>query len=80
MLLAPLRLRILDLDEAQIPPTPDEDAIEDGETFEANALAKARYFAARIGKRPVIADDSGLCVRALGGAPGVRSRRFAGVD
>lgn len=79
-LLVPLGMRILDLEEAQIPPTPDEDAIEDGDTFEANALAKARYFAARVGNRSVIADDSGLCVRALGGAPGVRSRRFAGVD
>ena len=77
-LLAPLSATLVDLDAAGIAPDPAEDAIEDGETFEANALAKARYFAARSGGRPVIADDSGLCVAALGGAPGVRSRRYAG--
>lgn len=79
-LLAPLGVRVLDLRDAGIPPDPAEDAVEDGETFEANALAKARYFAARSAGRPVLADDSGLCVAALGGAPGVRSRRYAGVD
>jgi XTP/dITP diphosphohydrolase len=47
------------------------------ETFAENALAKARYFAARTGTL-VLADDSGLCVDALGGAPGVRSKRFSG--
>lgn len=45
-------------------------------TFVENALAKARH-AAREGQGPAIADDSGLCVRALGGAPGVRSARYA---
>jgi XTP/dITP diphosphohydrolase len=45
-------------------------------TFVENALAKARH-AALIGNSAAIADDSGLCVRALGGAPGVRSARFA---
>src|SRR5574343_905733 len=45
-------------------------------TFVENALAKARH-AAREGGGPAIADDSGLCVRALGGAPGVRSARYA---
>lgn len=59
-----------------IPETPEEDRIEGFETFEANALAKARYFAARTGE-VTLADDSGICVDALGGAPGVRSRRFA---
>src|SRR5512144_2773279 len=51
------------------------DPREDGETFLANALGKA---AALYGTahRPVIADDSGLCVEALGGAPGVLSNRF----
>jgi XTP/dITP diphosphohydrolase len=45
-------------------------------TFVENALAKARH-AAREGQGPAIADDSGLCVNALGGAPGVRSARYA---
>ena len=44
--------------------------------FVENALAKARH-AAREGQWPAIADDSGLCVKALGGAPGVRSARYA---
>ena len=52
---------------------------ETGATFEENALAKARYFAAMTGEL-ALADDSGLCVDALAGAPGVRSRRFAAVD
>lgn len=46
-------------------------------TFVENALAKARH-AARLSGLPALADDSGLCVRALGGAPGVLSARFAG--
>jgi XTP/dITP diphosphohydrolase len=48
-------------------------------TFLENALAKARHAAARSGL-PALADDSGLCVRALDGAPGVLSARFAGAD
>jgi XTP/dITP diphosphohydrolase len=51
--------------------------VEDGETFAANALLKARACAAATGL-PSIADDSGIAVDALGGAPGVRSARFAG--
>jgi len=50
---------------------------ETGATFVENALTKARH-AARITELPAIADDSGLVVPALGGAPGVRSARFAG--
>lgn len=46
-------------------------------TFVENALTKARH-AARITGLPALADDSGICVRALGGAPGVHSARFAG--
>jgi XTP/dITP diphosphohydrolase len=46
-------------------------------TFLENALAKARH-AARLSHLPSLADDSGLCVDALGGAPGVHSARFAG--
>ena len=65
------------LDEAGIPETPEEDGLEVHETFEANALAKARWFQARAGL-PTVADDSGLAVAALGGAPGVRSKRWSG--
>jgi XTP/dITP diphosphohydrolase len=46
-------------------------------TFVENALAKARHAAAATGL-PALADDSGICVNALGGAPGVHSARFAG--
>jgi XTP/dITP diphosphohydrolase len=50
---------------------------ETGTTFEENALGKARAAAAALG-RPAIADDSGIAAEALGGAPGVRSARYAG--
>jgi len=50
---------------------------EDGLTFEENAIKKARITSLATGK-PVIADDSGLMVEALGGKPGVYSARFAG--
>lgn len=53
------------------------EAEEPHATFVENALAKARHAAAWTGL-PAIADDSGLCVAALGGAPGVQSARFAG--
>jgi XTP/dITP diphosphohydrolase len=51
--------------------------VEDGETFEANALIKARA-AAEFTGLPAIADDSGISVDALGGAPGIHSARYAG--
>jgi XTP/dITP diphosphohydrolase len=70
---------VVGLAELGIPESPEEDAVEAFETFEENALAKARWFAARTGEL-ALADDSGICVDALGGAPGVRSRRFAAVD
>jgi XTP/dITP diphosphohydrolase len=50
---------------------------EDGDTYVANALIKARAAAAATG-RPAIADDSGIEAEALGGAPGVRTARYAG--
>ncbi|MHA6695741.1 RdgB/HAM1 family non-canonical purine NTP pyrophosphatase [Homoserinimonas sp. A520] len=50
--------------------------VEDGETFEANALIKARAASAHTGL-PAIADDSGISVYVLGGAPGVHSARYA---
>jgi XTP/dITP diphosphohydrolase len=52
---------------------------EDGATFAANARTKALYYAARTGALTV-ADDSGLEIDALGGAPGVASARFGGID
>lgn len=55
---------------------PEEAAIEDAESFAGNARRKAEYFAKRSGL-PTVAEDSGLEVFALGGAPGVHSRRFA---
>lgn len=51
--------------------------VEDGVTFEANALIKARAAAAHTGL-PALADDSGICVDAMGGAPGIFSARWAG--
>ena len=59
-------------DAVELPP-------ETGETFAENALGKARAAAAATGG-PAIADDSGIEAAALGGAPGVRSARFAGED
>jgi len=70
-------LALRDLDSAGVPASPEEEGIEIHDTFRENALAKARYYAARV-NRPVLADDSGLCVDALAGGPGVRSKRFSG--
>jgi XTP/dITP diphosphohydrolase len=77
-LLSSGRVRPLTLTEAGLPdPDPAEEDLEPHESFAENALAKARYFAARTGL-PVLADDSGLAVDALAGQPGVRSKRFSG--
>ena len=54
-----------------------DDADETGATFVENALLKARH-AARLSGLPALGDDSGLCVDALGGAPGLYSARYAG--
>jgi XTP/dITP diphosphohydrolase len=69
-------IRLIGPEEAGLPPVAAEDGVEAHESFEENALAKARWFRDRCGL-PALADDSGLCVDALGGEPGVRSRRFA---
>jgi len=71
-LLAPLGIEVIAQAELGIA-EPDEPHV----TFVENALAKARHAAAH-SKLPALADDSGICVRALGGAPGVLSARYAG--
>jgi XTP/dITP diphosphohydrolase len=73
---------VTDLREFVLEPDDGESDIEQYDSFEANALAKARYFYEISGGVATVADDSGLEVPALGGAPGVRSRRFsaAGTD
>ena len=75
-------LEVVDLDGIGIDPHPDEDDLEPYPTFEENAESKARYFHALSGL-PTIADDSGIEIDALDGAPGVRTKRFAedgGID
>jgi len=69
-------LKLCTPDDLGLGEDPEEEAIEAFETFEENALAKARWFHERTGL-PTVADDSGLEVDALDGRPGVRSRRFA---
>ncbi len=78
-ILAPLGIHVQTLAELGVQPLEEEDAIEIHDTFRANAAAKAIYFASRL-QRPVLADDSGLRVDALGGEPGVRTKRFSGRD
>ncbi len=65
------------LEALGIAESPAEDAVEAFETFEENALAKARYFAGLLPGYAILADDSGLVVDAVGGAPGVRSKRWS---
>ena len=72
-LLEPLGLTVRGLSDC--PDAPD--IVEDGDTFADNALKKARTIAEAFGL-PVLADDSGLSVEALGGRPGVHSARYAG--
>ena len=65
------------LTTCEVPETSAEDDVEQFDTFELNALAKARYFAALLPGRVVLADDSGLVVDALQGRPGVASKRWS---
>ncbi len=60
-------------------PTPPPECVEDQTTFAGNAAKKARHYAGHSGLL-TLADDSGLCVEALQGAPGVYSARYAGVS
>jgi XTP/dITP diphosphohydrolase len=71
-LLSPLGIGVVAQGELGIP-----DADEPHATFVENALAKARH-ACTLSALPALADDSGVCVAALGGAPGVHSARYAG--
>ncbi|MGH8677731.1 MAG: RdgB/HAM1 family non-canonical purine NTP pyrophosphatase [Burkholderiales bacterium] len=71
-ILVPLAIEVLPQSTFNVP-EPDEPHA----TFVENALAKARH-AAKLTGLPALADDSGICVEALGGAPGVQSARFAG--
>ena len=64
-------------DDAGVYESADEDALENSDSFETNARQKAEYFAKRTGL-PTVGDDSGLEILSLGGAPGARSRRWAG--
>lgn len=71
-LLAPINFDLHTQSEFNVP-----EADEPHVTFVENAIAKARH-AARLTGKPALADDSGVCVNALGGAPGVYSARYAG--
>lgn len=73
-MLAPLGIEVLTQAQLNI-----SEAEEPHCTFVENALAKARHVSRESGL-PALADDSGICVAALGGAPGVQSARYAGAD
>jgi Xanthosine triphosphate pyrophosphatase len=76
-ILEPAGINVVFPDDAGLWERPIEDTLEVAESFEGNARRKAEHFA-RLSGLPTVADDSGLEVFALGGAPGVRSRRWAG--
>jgi len=71
-------LTLVSLDDLEIEESEEEADLEPHATFEENALSKARYFYEVSGGIPTVADDSGLEVAALGGQPGVRSKRWSG--
>ena len=71
-ILAPLDIEAVPQSEFNVPDCPEPHV-----TFVENCLAKARHASAHSGL-PALADDSGICVEALGGAPGVQSARYAG--
>ena len=75
-LFAGLPFHLLFPDELELDRLPEEGDLEHAETYSGNAVSKARYFAQRAGL-PTVADDSGIEVDALGGAPGVHSARYA---
>jgi XTP/dITP diphosphohydrolase len=71
-------LDVVDLAALSIVESVAEDDLEHYDTFEDNAMAKARYFFEMSGGIPTFGDDSGMCVDALGGEPGVYSKRWSG--
>jgi XTP/dITP diphosphohydrolase len=73
-------LTVIDVATFGIPESAAEDELERYETFEENALAKARYFFDISGGLPTFGDDSGMSVDALGGEPGVYSKRWSGSE
>jgi XTP/dITP diphosphohydrolase len=75
-ILADFPYKVLFPDDVGLPEDPTEIGIETESTFEGNALRKAEYFH-RKSRLPTVGEDSGLEVFSLGGAPGVRSKRFA---
>ena len=72
-MLVDLKIEVLSADDAGV----TEDPVEDGLTFEENALKKARFVCQKSGECAV-ADDSGICLDALNGAPGIYTARWAG--
>lgn len=72
-------IEIASLNDIGVEPHPEEDTIENEDTFLQNAIAKATYFAKKT-RLTTLADDSGLIVHTLGNKPGVKSKRFAGRD
>lgn len=76
-ILSDLGLEVIGAEEAGV----DQEPVENGATFSENALLKARFVLERAKQKAwVMADDSGLCIHALNGAPGVFSSRWAGED
>ena len=73
-------LNVTDVSSLGIPESLAEDQLERFETFEENALAKARYFFDISGGLPTFGDDSGMCVDVLDGEPGVYSKRWSGSE
>jgi XTP/dITP diphosphohydrolase len=76
-LFATAGIEVMDLAEAGIAESPAETGLERFDTFADNARAKARHFHDLL-RQPVVAEDSGLEVAALGGRPGVSSKRWSG--
>ncbi|MBO5737912.1 RdgB/HAM1 family non-canonical purine NTP pyrophosphatase [bacterium] len=71
-----INLLVEGLDIEFVLPPDDFDPVEDGKTFEENSLIKARE-AWKLSRNWVLADDSGLCIDSLNGAPGIHSARYA---
>ena len=78
-ILPPGGLQVVFPDDIWLRESNEDDGLEAADTFEGNARRKAEYFV-RLSSLPTLADDSGLEVLALGGAPGVRSKRWAGAS